>query len=95
MNNEEKIKYLSEDAAFGILTRPSLELEMSEATAPAVLYIIDFDNIHKMNMTLGYDKVNSIMVNTYSFLDYSFYRCVKNTTDECIRQLIITEKIAP
>jgi len=72
MNNEEKIKYLSEDAAFGILTRPALELEMSEATAPAVLYIIDFDNIHKMNMTLGYDKVNKIIRESLVELNKTF-----------------------
>ena len=72
MNNEEKIKYLSEDAAFGILTRPSLELTMSEANGNAILYIIDFDDIHKMNMNLGYDKVNKIIRESLVELNKTF-----------------------
>lgn len=58
MNHSQKVEYLSKDASFGILTRPALELAMSEVKGPHVLYIIDFDDIHKLNMTLGYEEVN-------------------------------------
>lgn len=76
MNNEEKIKYLSEDAAFGILTRPALELTMSEANGDAILYIIDFDDIHKMNMNLGYDKVNTLIRASVADLNQNFARLI-------------------
>jgi len=58
VNDSQKVEYLSKDTAFGILTRPALELAMSEAKGAHILYIIDFDDIHKLNMQLGYNKVN-------------------------------------
>ena len=64
MNSNEKIKFLSIDAAFGILTRPALEIEMSEQNGIANIYIIDFNDVHKLNKQLGYNNVNVIIRNS-------------------------------
>jgi len=60
MNDKAKIAYLSKDPAFGILTRPALELALSEKAAFRIMniYVLDLANIHKLNDQLGYLKVN-------------------------------------
>ena len=60
MNANEKIKHLSTDTAFGILTRPALEIYLSERKShkPAILYILDLNNIHRLNSLFGYTEVN-------------------------------------
>ncbi len=49
------IEKLSHDSAFGILTRTGLEIRMK---GEYHCLFIDFDNIHSLNHTLGYDVVN-------------------------------------
>ena len=56
-----KINYLSEDKAFGILTRQALELKISESEVNMRVYVIDFNGIHDLNKKLGYLKVNGII----------------------------------
>ena len=60
MNGKAKIEYLSKDPAFGILTRPALELALSETPAFRLtsIYVLDLANIHKLNDQIGYLKVN-------------------------------------
>ena len=72
MNDAEKIVFLSRDEPFGILTRPALELAMSEGRGPATLYVIDFNDIHKLNKELGYEKVNELIRDTIEILKSRF-----------------------
>jgi hypothetical protein len=52
--NKENIDYLMVDEPFGILTRPALELYMSNWKRKSKIYIVDFNGIHKLNNQLGY-----------------------------------------
>lgn len=71
MNDLEKIEYLSYDPAFGILTRPALELAVSECTPiGAPMYILDLADIHRKNITFGYMVVNG-----------KIYRALKKTKE--------------
>jgi hypothetical protein len=58
MNDEETINFLSKDQSFGILTRQALILKLFTIKDHTSLYLIDLNNIHKLNMTLGYYIVN-------------------------------------
>ena len=59
--NKENIDYLMVDEPFGILTRPALELYMSNWKRKSKIYIVDFNGIHKLNNQLGYDAVNNMI----------------------------------
>jgi GGDEF domain-containing protein len=72
MNDAEKILFLSRDDPFGILTRPALELTMSESKGVATLYVIDFNDIHKLNKEFGYEKVNALIRETIEILKSRF-----------------------
>lgn len=64
----EIIEKLSHDKAFDILTRTGLEVEM-EGEYNCIF--IDFNNIHELNHTIGYDAVNERIQNIlYSIADY-------------------------
>jgi GGDEF domain-containing protein len=59
MKINEKIQYLSTDKAFGILTRGGLEFALLENKGKfCSLYILDLENLHSLNRTCGYEKVN-------------------------------------
>jgi GGDEF domain-containing protein len=60
MNDSEKVAYLSNDPAFGILTRPALELALSEQVRFRIMniYVLDLARIHKLNALYGYEAVN-------------------------------------
>lgn len=60
MTTEERIKYLSYDSAFGILTRGALELTISEIGHGAIIsiYALDLNHIHTLNRQIGYNGVN-------------------------------------
>ena len=52
---------MANDEPFGILTRPALELVMASYKANAILYVVDFNQIHHLNQELGYAEVNRII----------------------------------
>ena len=54
-----KIKRLSIDEAFGILTRPGLNEKLRKIKKKFHFAFIDFHNVHEMNNKLGYETVNS------------------------------------
>ena len=66
--------YLFTDEPFGVLTRPALELVMSNGNGgigrekEATLYIIDFKDIHKLNSQRGYQSVNNMIKRTIADL---------------------------
>ena len=72
MTDKEKIDYLSRDAAFGILTRPAVELALA-AMSPcsASLYILDLADIHRKNVCYGYlvvnDKIRAALQRTQEY----------------------------
>lgn len=62
------IEKLSHDKAFDIYTRTGLEIEM-EGEYNCIF--IDFNNVHELNHTIGYNKVNEKIQNIlYSVADY-------------------------
>jgi hypothetical protein len=59
VNTKDRIAYLSKDTAFGILTRPALELVLSEHPYErGTIYVLDLTAIHCLNEDLGYRAVN-------------------------------------
>jgi hypothetical protein len=60
MDSESKIQHLSIDPAFGILTRPALELKLASMPDELIarIYVLDLNDIHKLNNSIGYHKVN-------------------------------------
>lgn len=63
MNTEEKVEFLSRDTTFGILTRPALEIALTELSDCALLYVIDIKNLHQLNRRHGYRYVNGLVRN--------------------------------
>ena len=65
MQKEKIIKFLSYDKAFGILTRPALDIEIEKI----IIFdccLIDFNNLRKLNHLIGYNKVNEIIFNIFN-----------------------------
>lgn len=60
MNADSKVQYLSIDPAFGILTRPALELKLSSMPDERIarIFVLDLNDIHKLNNVIGYEAVN-------------------------------------
>jgi len=61
---ENIIKRLSYDKAFGILTRPALELEL-EKIEEFNCCLIDINNLKSLNRLLGYGKINDIIYDIF------------------------------
>ena len=53
-----KIKRLSIDEAFGILTRPGLNEKIRKIKKKFHFAFIDFHNVHEMNNKFGYENTN-------------------------------------
>jgi GGDEF domain-containing protein len=61
MTKAELLKELAElkqDKAFGILTRPALEIEHRKQTQAAAVIFLDLDKIHNLNERIGHEAVN-------------------------------------
>lgn len=55
----DRIRRLSHDPAFGVLTRPALaDHARSLPTATYLVIFLDLDHVHHLNGLLGYDEVN-------------------------------------
>ena len=76
MNDVEKIKHLSIDSSFGILTRPALELVLFEDMITANIYVIDFSGIHKLNKEIGYETVNQMIKQSIITLTNKFTKLI-------------------
>ncbi len=61
---QKLIKKLSYDKAFGILTRPALDIEI-EKMKRFDCCLIDFNNLKSLNQLLGYNKVNKIIFSIF------------------------------
>jgi len=74
MTVNKRVKYLSRDSAFGILTRPALELTLSEHPRSKIvrIYVLDLNDIHKLNTSLGYDKVNEKITSILKSISNSY-----------------------
>lgn len=59
MNIENKIRKLSTDTIFNILTRPALELKIRNKRKPFSCIFIDIDDLKKLNNEFGYERVNN------------------------------------
>jgi len=74
MNEQEvlkKIERLSNDKAFGILTRNALEEKINTLNYFSCLFI-DFCNMSKLNRKLGYTKVNEIIKEMFKTIPYDY-----------------------
>ena len=71
MTDKELINYLSQDHAFGILTRPALEIYLAQ-NPMKYLFCVDFDNIHEMNEKYGYLAVNRIFYNIFDTIKLNY-----------------------
>jgi GGDEF domain-containing protein len=49
---------LKNDKAFGILTRPALEIENRKVNNAVAVVFLDLDGVHGLNDELGHDEVN-------------------------------------
>ncbi len=58
MNNEMTLHYLSHDRAFGMMTRNAFEIFLSQLSRDFCLYVMDLNDIHKLNAKHGYLTVN-------------------------------------
>ena len=58
---EEKIRKLSQDRAFGILTRNALEMRIDTVSHNFDCVFIDFNGVKQLNDEMGYKNVNSII----------------------------------
>lgn len=58
MTKDDKIFYLSQDRMFGILTRPALELALSEQKGIGTIFFLDISRLHQLNKVHGYIQVN-------------------------------------
>jgi len=61
----KKIERLSNDKAFGILTRNALEEKLNNKRVPFNCLFIDICNMGNLNGLLGYEKVNEIIRNMF------------------------------
>jgi len=64
--------YLAKDEPFGVLTRPALEVVMSSLPGSNRIYIVDFQDVHKMNSLLGYIVVNNIIRKCIADFSYKY-----------------------
>ena len=64
--------YLANDEPFGVLTRPALEVVMSSCTGLNRIYVVDFQDIHKMNIMVGYVEVNNIIRESIADFTYNY-----------------------
>lgn len=64
-----KVKRLSLDKAFGILTRNGLEEKLRKVKREFSFLFVDFEHVHFMNQFFGYEAVNSIF--RYIFDNFS------------------------
>lgn len=69
---KDSIKNLIIDEYFGIYTRNGLEYILKNNTNIRHIYLLDFDNVKKMNENFGYRKVNEIFNKTFSVLKDKF-----------------------
>ncbi len=73
MTEQETIKRLSIDRAFGILTRNALELEIENRYIKSFdIIFVDFTNVHTMNEILGYEHVNDLFKRFFNELQLAF-----------------------
>jgi GGDEF domain-containing protein len=74
MNDSSRIEYLSTDTAFGILTRPALELKLSSMSDERIarIFVLDLNDIHRLNNSLGYGVVNEKITYILSELHRQF-----------------------
>ena len=63
-----EMEFLSLDKAFGILTRPALELRLRKATYPLKAIFLDVVGLHELNSQYGYEVVNSMIRNVFQSL---------------------------
>lgn len=56
-----ELNELKNDKAFGILTRPALEIEHRKASNAAAVIFLDLDGIHALNESLGHEQVNRLI----------------------------------
>ena len=61
---KDRIKRLSYDKMFGILTRPALDMKIEKINNFDCCFI-DFNNLKKLNQLIGYDKVNKIIFSIF------------------------------
>lgn len=59
-SKKDIIKYLAVDPIFGVYTRKYMDYLIVTKNL-RLIYIIDFDDIGKLNGSIGYDKVNKKM----------------------------------
>lgn len=64
--------YLANDEPFGVLTRPALEVVMSSCNGLNHIYIVDFQEVHKMNHIMGYVNVNNIIRRCIADFTYKY-----------------------
>lgn len=62
---EDKIKRLSEDKSFGILNRNGLEEEILKIDINFNAIFLDFDGMHELNNSIGYENVNAIITGIF------------------------------
>ena len=71
MTDKEKIKYLSYDKAFGISTRPAIDLRIKGRVTGC---IIDICGMGLLNHHLGYRKTNKIIFSIFE--EFKKYGCI-------------------
>lgn len=70
--NDNLLKKLIIDEYFGILNRNGFEHVIEHSINKYYIFLLDFNNIKKMNKELGYKKVNEIFKNTFNDMKDKF-----------------------
>lgn len=65
-----KIKRLSIDPVFGILTRAGLNERLRKEKRSFDVLFIDFNGIHFLNQIHGYDHVNTLIKNVFKTFEF-------------------------
>lgn len=72
-NKKYIIKYLSIDPIFNIYTRRYMEY-LIKIKNLKYIYILDFNNIGKLNDEIGYDEVNKKFKNIFKIQKYKWFK---------------------
>lgn len=54
----KELQALKHDKAFGILTRPALEIEHRKQSSAVAVIFLDLDHVHALNEQIGHEAVN-------------------------------------
>jgi len=66
MKYEEKVRQLSRDPCFGVLTRPAIEHAVKMLLSSFDAIFLDFNAIHELNQDKGYEWVNTTIRETFA-----------------------------